>query len=234
MIISRTNKNTHIHIHIYIYVEIEKYNLNKNTCIYICQRKCKLCILYNPTRTRGNNLYTQMRMAQNDRPGGYTTSTSINPSTIPTHLHHLVGHLRHLQHLPQAQAGLPPTSRSLSIFDVPLASKFVSSQHVSYFVAICCNTIIPRQTACLKPQLLLRSTLSLSRASSPAVCCQWTDVDTPKRYPAIHFKHLQTWLSNVMSCWATFACTKKCQKLSIASDSKLLAPKKCFRFQIFR
>ena len=128
-------------------------------------------------------------MAQNDRPGGYTTSTSINPPTIPTHLHHLVGHLRHLRHLPQAQAGLPPTSRSLSIFDVPHTSKIVSSQHVSYFVAICCNTIIPRQTACLKPQLLLRSTLSLSRASSPAVCCQWTDVDTPERYPAIHFKN---------------------------------------------
>ena len=152
-----------------------------------------------------------MRMAQNDRPGGYTTSTSINPPTIPTRLRHLVGHLRHL---PQAQAGLPPTSRSLSIFDVPHTSKFVSSQHVSYFVAICCNTIIPRQTACLKPQLLLRSTLSLSRASSPAVCCQWTDVDTPKRYPAIHFKYLQTWLSHVMSCWVTFAWTKRCQTQS--------------------
>jgi hypothetical protein len=182
-----------------------------------------------------------MRMAQNDGPGGYTTSTSINPPTIPTHLRHLVGHLRHL---PQAQAGLPPTSRSLSIFDVPHASKFVSSQHVSYFVAICCNTIIPRQTACLKPKLLLRSTLSLSRASSPAVCCQWTDVDTPKRYPAIHFKHLQTWLSHVESCYVMLGyvrlnqkmsnAVKHSQTLSNASDSKLLAPEKCSRFQIFR
>ena len=39
---------------------------------------------------------------------------STNLPTIPTHLHRLVGHLRHLQHLSQAQAGLPPTSRSLS------------------------------------------------------------------------------------------------------------------------
>ena len=60
----------------------------------------------------------------------------------------------------------------------------------------------------------MRSTLSLSRASSPAVCCQWTDVDTPKRFPAIHFKHLQTWLSHVMSCWVTFTWTKRCQTQS--------------------
>ena len=42
---------------------------------------------------------------------------------------------------------------------------------------------------CLKPQSLFRSALSPSRASSPAARFQWTDVDTPERYPAIHFKN---------------------------------------------
>ena len=206
--------------------------------------KYKLCILYNLTRTRGNNLYTQMRMAQNDRPGGYTTSTSINLPTIPTHLRHLVGHLRHLQHLqhlPQAQAGLPPTSRSLSIFDVPHTSKFVSSQHVSYFVAICCNTIIPRQTACLKPPVTVEIH---SVTFSSFFACSLLPMDWCGHTKALSGYPLQTSSNMVESCYVMLGyvrlnqkmsnAVKHSQTLSNASDSKLLVAEKCFRFKIFR
>ena len=44
-----------------------------------------------------------------------------------------------------------------------------------------------------KPKSLLTSALSLARASSPTVHCQWIDVDTPGR--------CQKCLGHVMSCW---------------------------------
>ena len=93
---------------------------------------------------------------------------------------------------------------------------------------------------CLKPQSLFRSALSPSRASSPAARFQWTDVDTPERYPAIHFKnghvtcyvmlgHIRLYYNHE----AMSNAVKRCQTLSNASDSKLLAPGKVFCFQMF-
>ena len=108
--------------------------------------------------------------------------------------------------------------------------------------AIPCDTMRYHHTMsnCLKPQSLFRSALSPSRASSPAARFQWTDVDTPERYPAIHFKnghvtcylmlgHIRLYYNHE----AMSNAVKRCQMLQTQNISKLLAPEKVFCFQMF-
>ena len=91
---------------------------------------------------------------------------------------------------------------------------------------------------CLKPQSLFRSALSPSRASSPAARFQWTDVDTPERYPAIHFKnghvtcyvmlgHIRLYYNHE----AMSNAVKRCQMLQTQSSWRL---EKSFVFRCFQ
>ena len=156
-------------------------------------------------------------------PGGYTTSTSITPPTIPIRLRHLVGHLRYLQHLPQAQAGLPPTSRSLSIFDVPHASKFVSSQHVSYFVAICCNTMQYHHTTSNR---LFKAPVTVEIHSvtfSNFFACRLLPMDWCGHTRALSGYPLQTSSNMVESCYVMLGYVRLYEKMSKAVN--------CFRLK---
>ena len=156
-------------------------------------------------------------------PGGYTTSTSITPPTIPIRLRHLVGHLPYLQHLPQAQAGLPPTSRSLSIFDVPHASKFVSSQHVSYFVAICCNTMQYHHTTSNR---LFKAPVTVEIHSvtfSNFFACRLLPMDWCGHTRALSGYPLQTSSNMVESCYVMLGYVRLYEKMSKAVN--------CFRLK---
>ena len=106
--------------------------------------------------------------------------------------------------------------------------------------AIPCDTMRYHYTTsnCLKPQSLFRSALSPSRASSPAARFQWTDVDTPERYPAIHFKnghvtcyvmlgHIRLYYNHE----AMSNAVKRCQMLQTQNSWRL---EKSFVFRCFQ
>jgi hypothetical protein len=105
--------------------------------------------------------------------------------------------------------------------------------------AIPCDTMRYHHTMsnCLKPQSLFRSALSPSRASSPAARFQWTDVDTPERYPAIHFKngHVTCYLmlGHIRLYYNHEAMSNAVKCFRLKTSQKLLAPEKVFCFQMF-